>query len=463
MSRAQESLETATTENKALMNDIKAKNRDLKHFALTSMILKIELMLCNMGIGKHSRLQRSFHKWNAYVQEKSNETRKIERILRKFCHDKYFSAAFHHWKDLTSRISQVEEKRKKALLHVISRARLLRERRLQKCWSMWKNQTLRVSHSLYNESRDDMKTRLAKLEKEQDEAKMKFLADQELQNSKIAFLQASLNRSVQERMRNAISSLTSQYVRSHLDMKRFGFERWNNFVVQEVKAQRKRSRLTMAMWQRGKNVTEDLLLVALTKWKRFVRHCKEEDRKRKLLCRLKARTNIHLESSYFSKWKKWTKDRLGARQLGHLRKEKFCHGLKIIWYVIRRRQDISLRRAFRIWLCRTRDLHMAKRYAIVLVQSLRDWREAALRDAFEAWRDVMRFFRTQDLLSQLAKTTVELDNRVARTDSRLPSSPIKPAPTTPVRKDEYEEEEEEEFFDDGGFDTVEEYDTNSMR
>ena len=62
---------------------------------------------------------------------------------------------------------------------------------MQKCWSMWKNQTLRASHSIYTKNNDDMKTRVTQLEKERAEAESKLNSEMELRNAKIAFLTES--------------------------------------------------------------------------------------------------------------------------------------------------------------------------------------------------------------------------------------------------------------------------------
>ena len=142
----------------------------------------------------------------------------MSRILRKFCHDKYFSVAFHHWVEVTQDLAREETRRRNALNHVISRAMLFRERKMQKCWSMWKNQTLRVSHSIYTKNNNDMKTRVTQLEKERAEAESKLNSEMELRNAKIAFLESSLNRQVKDRMRSAISTLTSTYVPSHVSI-----------------------------------------------------------------------------------------------------------------------------------------------------------------------------------------------------------------------------------------------------
>jgi len=199
-----------------------------------------------------------------------------------------------------------------------------------------------------------------------------------------------------------------------------------------------------------------LILCALSKWKRFVRQTKESERKRRLISRLKARTNIHLESSYFSRWKMWVRDRVGARSLGHLRIERLKHGTRILSHILIRRTDRSIRKAFRIWVDRKRRVRLGEKYLVAIMNGLREFRDAALRDAFEAWRDATRLVRTQDLLSQLARTTVALDNRVGRVDARHPlppKSPRFPPPTSPIYTDDE--------FDDGGFDTVEE-DTSSL-
>jgi hypothetical protein len=286
------------------------------------------------------------------------------------------------------------------------------------------------------------------------EAKMR--EDMNLRNAKIAYLESSLNRQVQDRMRSAISALTSTYVRSHITMKQDAFRKWIEFLRYLEQEKHRKAQLTLAMWKRGENVTKDLLLCAIAKWKRFVRNIKNSDRKRRLLSRLKARTNIHLESSYFSRWKKWVQDRVGARSLGHLRKERVKHGLRILSHISTRRFDRSILRAFRTWVDRTWRLRLGKKYLVALMESLREFRDAALRDAFEAWRDAMRLVRTQNLLSQLAKTTVALDSRVARTDSRRlpPRSPRLPPPTSPL----FDNDNENDEFDDVGFDTVEEGD-----
>ena len=214
MRKAQESLEVATQENKALTDQIKFKNDDLKRFALRSMCMKIELVLSEIGLSRYSRTKRSFEKWSTYCQERSKEEHAMSRILRKFCHDKYFSVAFHHWVNVTQDLAREETRRRNALNHVISRAMLFRERKMQKCWSMWKNQTLRVSHSIYTKNNNDMKTRVTQLEKERAEAESKLNSEMELRNAKIAFLESSLNRQVKDRMRSAISTLTSTYVLS---------------------------------------------------------------------------------------------------------------------------------------------------------------------------------------------------------------------------------------------------------
>ena len=203
-------------------------------------------------------------------------------------------------------------------------------------------------------------------------------------------------------------------------------------------------------------MTKDLILCALAKWKRFIRQTKESERKRRLISRLKARTNIHLESSYFSRWKTWVRDRVGARSLGHLRIERLKHGTRILSHISIRRTDRSIRRAFRTWVDRKRRVRLGEKYLIAIMNGLREFRDAALKDAFEAWRDATRLERTQDLLSQLTRTTLALDNRVGRVDARHPlppKSPRLPPPTSPIMTDDE--------FDDGGFDTVEE-DTSSL-
>ena len=60
MKRAQESLEIATQENKALTEQVLLKNGDLKRFALRCMCMKIELALSNAGLSRYSRTKRSF-------------------------------------------------------------------------------------------------------------------------------------------------------------------------------------------------------------------------------------------------------------------------------------------------------------------------------------------------------------------------------------------------------------------
>lgn len=147
----------------------------------------------------------------------------MNRILRKFCHDKYFSVAFHHWVEVTREVSREESRRQNALKHVISRAMLFRERKMQKCWSMWKNQTIRASHSIYTKNNHDMKSRVAQLERERTEAESKLNSEMELRNAKIAFLESSLNRQVKDRMRSAISMLTSTYVVSHIHTTPFSY------------------------------------------------------------------------------------------------------------------------------------------------------------------------------------------------------------------------------------------------
>lgn len=239
-------------------------------------------------------------------------------------------------------------------------------------------------------------------------------------------------------------------------MKQDAFRKWQEFLMQQEEERRVRARLTLAMWKRGEAVTKDLILCALAKWKRFVRCTKESERKKRLVSRLKARTNIHLESSYFLKWKNWVRDRVGARSLGHLRTERLKHGVRILCHIHLRRSDRSIRRAFQRWIDRKRCLRLGKKYLIAIMNGLSEFRDAALRDAFEAWRDATRLVHTQDLLSQLARTTLALDSRVARTDARLPlppRSPRLPPPTSPILTDDE--------FDDGGFDTVEE-DTDAV-
>ena len=37
----------------------------------------------------------------------------MNRILRKFCHDKYFSVAFHHWVEVTRDLAREETEKKR--------------------------------------------------------------------------------------------------------------------------------------------------------------------------------------------------------------------------------------------------------------------------------------------------------------------------------------------------------------